>query len=199
MSALSDLIDLFSKLPGLGPRSARRIVLYLLKNKERVIPNISEMLENLKTSAIFCKTCGNIDTCSPCSICSDKSRKSEKVCVVEDIGDLWAIEKSRAYNGRYHVLGGVLSAIDGIGPDELNLISLFQRVKNGEIEELILATNATMEGQITAQFIADSCKDHELKITRLAQGMPIGGELVTLDYNTLSSAFDSRSEMKANH
>ncbi|MAI60202.1 MAG: recombination protein RecR [Rickettsiales bacterium] len=199
MSALSDLIDLFSKLPGLGPRSARRIVLYLLKNKERVIPNISEMLENLKTSAIFCKICGNIDTSSPCSICSDKSRKSEKVCVVEDIGDLWAIEKSRAYNGRYHVLGGVLSAIDGIGPDELNLISLFQRVKNGEIEELIIATNATMEGQITAQFIADSCKNDKLKITRLAQGMPIGGELDTLDYNTLSTAFDSRSEMKANH
>ena len=199
MHALSDLIDLFSKLPGLGPRSARRIVLYLLKNKERVIPNISEMLENLKTSAIFCKICGNIDTSSPCSICSDKTRKCEKVCVVEDIGDLWAIEKSRAYNGRYHVLGGVLSAIDGIGPDELNLISLFQRVKNGEIEELILATNATMEGQITAQFIADSCKNDKLKITRLAQGMPIGGELDTLDYNTLSTAFDSRSEMKANH
>ena len=118
MSALSDLIDLFSKLPGLGPRSARRIVLYLLKNKERVIPNISEMLENLKTSVIFCQICGNIDTSSPCSICSDKIRKSRKVCVVEDIGDLWAIEKSKAYNGRYHVLGGVLSAIDGIGPDE---------------------------------------------------------------------------------
>ena len=161
MSALSDLIDLFSKLPGLGPRSARRIVLYLLKNKERIVPNITDMLKNLETSAIFCQVCGN--------------------------------------NGRYHVLGGVLSAIDGIGPNDLNLISLFQRVRNGEIGELILATNATMEGQITAQFIADSCKDNKLKITRLAQGMPIGGELDTLDYNTLSTAFDSRSEMKANH
>ncbi len=199
MSALSDLIDLFSKLPGLGPRSARRIVLYLLKNKERLIPNISEMLKNLKNSAIFCQICGNIDTSSPCNICSNKNRKSQKVCVVEDIGDLWAIEKSGAYSGRYHVLGGVLSAIDGIGPNDLNIISLFQRVKKGEIEELILATNATMEGQITAQFIADSCKDEKLKITRLAQGMPIGGELDTLDYNTLSTAFDSRSEMKANH
>ena len=199
MSALSDLIDLFSKLPGLGPRSARRIVLYLLKNKERIIPNITEMLENLKTSVIFCQICGNIDTSSPCGICSEKNRKSEKVCVVEDIGDLWAIEKSKAYNGRYHVLGGVLSAIDGIGPNDLNLISLFQRIKNGEVGELIIATNATMEGQITAQFIADSCKDEKLKITRLAQGMPIGGELDTLDYNTLSTAFDSRSEMKANH
>ena len=199
MSALSDLIDIFSKLPGLGPRSARRIVLYLLKNKERIIPNITEMLENLKTSAIFCQICGNIDTSSPCGICSEKNRKSEKVCVVEDIGDLWAIEKSKAYNGRYHVLGGVLSAIDGIGPNDLNLISLFQRIKNGEVGELIIATNATMEGQITAQFIADSCKDDNLKITRLAQGMPIGGELDTSDYNTLSTAFDSRSEMKASH
>ena len=134
MSALSDLIDLFSKLPGLGPRSARRVVLYLLKNKERIIPNILEMLDNLKTSAIFCQICGNIDTNPTCSICSDQNRKSKKVCVVEDIGDLWAIEKSRAYNGCYHVLGGVLSAIDGIGPSDLNLISLFKRVKNGEIE-----------------------------------------------------------------
>ena len=107
--------------------------------------------------------------------------------------------RDRAYNGRYHVLGGVLSAIDGIGPNDLNLISLFQRIKNGEVGELIIATNATMEGQITAQFIADSCKDDNLKITRLAQGMPIGGELDTLDYNTLSTAFDSRSEIKANH
>ena len=199
MSALSDLIDLFSKLPGLGPRSARRIVLYLLKNKERIITNITGMLENLKTSDIFWQISCNIDTSSPCGICSEKNRKSEKVCVVEDIGDLWAIEKSKAYNGRYHVLGGVLSAIDGIGPNDLNLISLFQRIKNGEVGELIIATNATMEGQITAQFIADSCKDDKLKITRLAQGMPIGGELDTLDYNTLSTAFDSRSEMKANH
>ena len=198
MSALSDLIDLFSKLPGLGPRSARRIVLYLLKNKERVIPNISEMLENLKTSAIFCKICGNIDTSSPCSICSDKSRKSEKVCVVEDIGDLWAIEKSKAYNGHYHVLGGVLSAIDGVGPDDLNLSSLFNRISNGITDELILATNATTEGQITAQFIAENCKERKILITRLAQGMPIGGELDTIDYNTLSTAFDSRAEMKVN-
>ena len=199
MSALNDLIDLFSKLPGLGPRSARRIVLYLLKNKERVIPKTLNLLNDLKSTIVFCKICGNIDASSPCKICSSENRKSKKVCVVEDIGDLWAIEKSGAYSGRYHVLGGVLSAIDGIGPNDLNIISLFQRVKNGEIEELILATNATMEGQITAQFIADSCKDEKLKITRLAQGMPIGGELDTLDYNTLSTAFDSRYEMKANH
>jgi len=118
--------------------------------------------------------------------------------VVEDVGDLWAIEKSKAYNGHYHVLGGVLSAIDGIGPDELNLSSLFKRMKNNDIKEVILATNATVEGQITAQFIADSCEKNNILVTRLAQGIPIGGELDNLDYNTLSTAFSSRSEMKTN-
>ena len=198
MSALNDLIDLFSKLPGLGPRSARRIVLYLLKNKERVIPKTLNLLNNLKSTIVFCKICGNIDSSSPCKICSSENRKSKKVCVVEDIGDLWAIEKSGAFNGRYHVLGGVLSAIEGVGPDDLNLLTLLRRIKDGDVEELILATNATMEGQITAQYIADSCKGENVRITRLAQGMPVGGELDTLDYNTMSTAFDSRSEMKIN-
>ena len=120
----------------------------------------------------------------------------KKVCVVEDIGDLWAIEKSKAYDGHYHVLGGVLSAIDGIGPDELNISSLMKKVENKKINEIILATNATVEGQITAQYIADSCEKNEILVTRLAQGIPIGGELDTVDYNTLSAAFSSRSEMK---
>jgi recombination protein RecR len=198
MSALGDLIELFSKLPNLGPRSARRIVLYLLKNKERVIPKTLNLLNDLKSTIVFCKICGNIDASSPCKICSSENRKSKKVCVVEDIGDLWAIEKSGAFNGRYHVLGGVLSAIEGVGPDDLNLLTLVRRIKDGDVEELILATNATMEGQITAQYIADSCKGEKVRITRLAQGMPVGGELDTLDYNTMSTAFDSRSEMKIN-
>ncbi len=198
MSALNDLIDLFSKLPGLGPRSARRIVLYLLKNKERIIPKTLNLLDSLKSTIVFCKICGNIDASSPCKICSSDNRKTKKVCVVEDIGDLWAIEKSGAFNGIYHVLGGVLSAIEGVGPDDLNLLTLLRRIKEGDIEELILATNATMEGQITAQYIADSCKGEKVRITRLAQGMPVGGELDTLDYNTMSTAFDSRSEMKTN-
>ena len=198
MSSLIDLIDLFSKFPGLGPRSARRIVLHLLKNKDRLIPNTIELLNSLKLSIVICEICGNIDSETPCKICTSNDRKKEKVCVVEEIGDLWAIEKSNAYQGQYHVLGGVLSAIDGIGPDDLNLNSLLQRIKDGAIEELILATNATMEGQITAQFIADSCKNEKVRVTRLAQGMPIGGELDTLDFNTMSTAFDSRSEMKTN-
>ena len=198
MSSLIDLIDLFSKFPGLGPRSARRIVLHLLKNKDRLIPNTIELLNSLKSSIVICEICGNIDSETPCKICISNDRKKEKVCVVEEIGDLWAIEKSNAYKGQYHVLGGVLSAIDGIGPNDLNLNSLFRRIKDGTVGELILATNATMEGQITAQFIADSCKNEKVRVTRLAQGMPIGGELDTLDFNTMSTAFDSRSEMKTN-
>ena len=154
------------------------------------------MLNDLKSSLTFCENCGNVDISSPCSICNSTKRKSEKVCVVEDIGDLWAIEKSKAYDGHYHVLGGVLSAIDGIGPDELNISSLMKKVENKKINEIILATNATVEGQITAQYIADSCEKNEILVTRLAQGIPIGGELDTVDYNTLSAAFSSRSEMK---
>lgn len=198
MSSLSDLIDIFAKLPNLGPRSARRIVLYLLKYKDTKIPKIINSLNSLKSSIVFCGICGNLDAESPCQICSSQTRKKNKVCVVEDIGDLWAIEKSKAYNGHYHVLGGVLSAIDGVGPDDLNLSSLFNRISNGITDELILATNATTEGQITAQFIAENCKERKILITRLAQGMPIGGELDTIDYNTLSTAFDSRAEMKVN-
>ena len=196
MSALGDLIELFSKLPNLGPRSARRIVLYLLKNKEKIIPQVITSLNDLKSSLTFCENCGNVDISSPCSICNSNKRKSEKVCVVEDIGDLWAIEKSKAYDGHYHVLGGVLSAIDGIGPDELNISSLMKKVQSKKINEIILATNATVECQITAQFIADSCEKKEILVTRLAQGIPIGGELDSVDYNTLSTAFSSRSEMK---
>ena len=167
MSALGDLIELFSKLPNLGPRSARRIVLYLLKNKEKIIPKVITSLEELKSSLTYCENCGNVDNSSPCSICNSDKRKSEKICVVEDIGDLWAIEKSRAYDGHYHVLGGVLSAIDGIGPDELNISSLLKKVQSKKINEIILATNATVEGQITAQFIADSCEKNQI-FARLA-------------------------------
>jgi recombination protein RecR len=197
MSALSDLIDLFAKLPGLGPRSARRLSLFLLKNKDKLIPNFIETLNDLKMSLVFCSKCGNVDSTSPCKICLSNERIKEKVCVIEEIGDLWVIEKSKAYRGQYHVLGGVLSAIDGVGPEDLNLSSLFQRIKAGEIKELIIATNATMEGQITAQYIADACNNKNVLVTRLAQGMPIGGELDSLDLNTLSAAFTSRSEMKS--
>ena len=196
MSSLGELINIFSKLPSLGPRSARRIVLYLLKNKEKIIPTLITTIENVKSELSYCHLCGNVDVINPCNICADDKRKNGKLCIVEDIGDLWAIEKSKAFNGTYHVLGGVLSAMDGIGPDQLNIVSLLKRLESGSVKEVIIATNATTEGQITGQYIADQCSKFQILITRLAQGIPIGGELDLLDYNTMSTAFTSRSEIK---
>ena len=196
MSSLGELINIFSKLPSLGPRSARRIVLYLLKNKEKIIPTLMTTIENVKSELSYCHLCGNVDVINPCNICADDKRKNGKLCIVEDIGDLWAIEKSKAFNGTYHVLGGVLSAMDGVGPDQLNIFSLLKRLESGSVKEIIIATNATTEGQITGQYIADECSKFQILITRLAQGIPIGGELDLLDYNTMSTAFISRSEIK---
>ena len=196
MSSLGELINIFSKLPSLGPRSARRIVLYLLKNKEKIIPTLMSTIENVKSELSYCHLCGNVDVINPCNICADDKRKNGKLCIVEDIGDLWAIEKSKAFNGTYHVLGGVLSAMDGVGPDQLNIVSLLKRLESGSVKEVIIATNATTEGQITGQYIADECAKFQILITRLAQGIPIGGELDLLDYNTMSTAFTSRSEIK---
>ncbi len=196
MTSLGELINLFSKLPSLGPRSARRIVLYLLKNKDRVIPALTSIMEKVRSELVYCEKCGNVDIVSPCNICINVKRNHDKICVIEDIGDLWAIEKSNAFDGKYHVLGGVLSAMDGVGPDELNLTPLFQRLKEGNVKEVIIATNATTEGQITGQYIADKCSNSGVLITKLAQGIPIGGELDLLDYNTMSAAFTSRAEVK---
>ena len=196
MSSLGELINIFSKLPSLGPRSARRIVLYLLKNKERIIPTLMTTIENVRSELSYCHLCGNVDVINPCNICADDKRKNGKLCIVEDIGDLWAIEKSKAFNGTYHVLGGVLSAMDGVGPEQLNIVSLLKRLESGSVKEIIIATNATTEGQITGQYIADECSKFQILITRLAQGIPIGGELDLLDYNTMSTAFTSRSEIK---
>ena len=196
MSSLGELINIFSKLPSLGPRSARRIVLYLLKNKEKIIPSLITTIENVKSELSYCHLCGNVDVINPCNICSDDKRINGKLCIVEDIGDLWAIEKSKAFNGIYHVLGGVLSAMDGVGPEQLNIVSLLKRLESGSVNEVIIATNATTEGQITGQYIADECSKFQILITRLAQGIPIGGELDLLDYNTMSTAFTSRSEIK---
>ena len=196
MSSLGELINLFSRFPSLGPRSARRIVLYLLKNKDAVIPSLMTTMDKVRSELSFCSICGNVDLISPCHICNDQKRKIGKICIVEDIGDLWAIEKSKAFTGMYHVLGGVLSAMDGVGPDQLNLSSLISRLNIGDIEEVIIATNATTEGQITGQYVADQCSNFNVLVTKLAQGIPIGGELDLLDYNTMSTAFTSRAEIK---
>lgn len=196
-SSLNELINLFAKLPSLGPRSARRAVLYMLK-KKNLIPQILESLSDVQLNIKLCENCGNIDVISPCGICINVKRQKDKICIIEDIADLWAIEKSHAFDGLYHVLGGVLSAIDGVGPEELNIPKLFRRLKNENIKEIIIATNATIEGQITAQYIADQCNNPDFLITRLAQGMPMGSELEVLDYNTLSTAFKSRSKINTN-
>ena len=193
-SSLEDLVQLFSKVPGLGPRSARRAVFYILKNKDKLIPRLSNSLLSLKDELKDCLKCGNIDIIDPCNICNNYKRLKTKICVVEEVSDLWAIEKSNSFNGQYHVLGGVLSAIDGIGPEQLNITSLIKKSKDDNIDELILATNATVEGQLTAQFIAEQFSDTKILVTRLAQGIPLGGELDYIDEGTLNTAFSSRNK-----
>ena len=192
-SSLEDLVQLFSKLPGLGPRSARRAVFHILKNKEKLIPRLSNSLLSLKEELKDCTRCGNIDIIDPCNICNNYKRLKTKICVVEEVSDLWAIEKSNSFNGQYHVLGGVLSAIDGIGPEQLNITSLITKSKDDNVDELILATNATVEGQLTAQFIAEQFSDTKILVTRLAQGLPLGSELDYIDEGTLNTAFNSRN------
>ena len=194
-SSLEDLIKLFSKFPGLGPRSAKRVVFSLLKNRKQLIPNFLELLNRLKLELVDCDLCGNIDVLNPCNICSNVKRMKNKICVVEEVSDLWAIEKSQSHNGIYHVLGGVLSAIDGIGPDELNLKTLFEKVKVLDIDEIILATNPTSEGQLTAQYIADQFDKTNILVTRLAQGLPMGSELDYIDDGTLLTSFKSRRKI----
>jgi recombination protein RecR len=189
---IENLVKLLARLPGLGPRSARRAVLQMMRRRETLLDPLSEALRVAQDKIVTCDICGNIDTTSPCTICADPRRDSAVLCVVEDVGDLWALERAQAVKGRYHVLGGTLSALDGIGPDELNLAGLKQRCADGTIKEIILATNATVEGQTTAHVITDMLADNGLSITRLAHGVPVGGELDYLDDGTLLAAMKSR-------
>jgi recombination protein RecR len=193
MSELDTLIQLLAKLPGLGPRSARRAALHLIKRRESLLEPLAGALANAAAAIRPCPTCGNLDTVEPCAICRDPERDMTAICVVEDLADLWAIERTGAFHGRYHVLGGTLSALDGIGPDDLNVERLFARLRPGQ--ELILALNATVEGQTTAHFIADRLAGRDIRITRLAQGVPIGGELDYLDDGTLTAALKARRAM----
>jgi recombination protein RecR len=189
---LDTLIAQFAKLPGLGPRSARRAVLHLLKSKEKQLKPLAANLLSVAESIRACHICGNMDAVDPCSICADEKREKGVVCVVEDVADVWAIERCRLFKGVYHVLGGTLSAIDGRGPDQLAINPLIQRVAAGGITEIILATNATVEGQTTAHYIQRSLAPYSLTISRLAQGVPMGGELDYLDDGTLGAAFKAR-------
>ena len=186
------LIQLLGRLPGLGPRSARRVALHLLKKRETLMQPLSAALADAARAIKPCSACGNLDTIDPCSICSDPRRDAGLICVVEDVADLWAMERGKIFTGRYHVLGGTLSALDGIGPDELNIAGLVQRAQAGGVREVIVATNATVDGQTTAHYLAERLSGTDIPITRLAHGVPVGGELDWLDDGTLATAFKAR-------
>ena len=187
------LIQLLARLPGLGPRSARRAALVLMKKKEALMQPLAKALADAAAAVSVCSVCGNVDTQNPCAVCADPRRDAATLVVVEDVGDLWALERAAATRGRYHVLGGVLSPLDGIGPDDLNIPALVARVRTGEVREVILAMNATVEGQTTAHYITDQLAGADIEVTRLAHGVPVGGELDYLDDGTLAAAVKSRT------
>jgi recombination protein RecR len=187
------LIQLLAKVPGLGPRSARRAALHLIKKKEQLLEPLAAAMGEAVDKVRVCSICGNVDTCDPCMICTDPRRDAATLIVVEDVSDLWALERAAAMNVRYHVLGGTLSPLDGIGPDQLNIRSLVDRVASGEVKEVILAVNATVEGQTTAHYLTDQLSEFDVKVTRLAHGVPVGGELDYLDEGTLAAALRSRT------
>jgi len=187
------LIQLLAKVPGLGPRSARRAALHLIKKKEQLLAPLAAAMGEAVDKVRVCSTCGNVDTADPCMICTDPRRDAATLIVVEDVSDLWALERASAMNARYHVLGGTLSPLDGIGPDQLNIRGLVDRVACGEVGEVILAVNATVEGQTTAHYLTDQLEGFDVKVTRLAHGVPVGGELDYLDEGTLAAALKSRT------
>jgi recombination protein RecR len=189
---IEELIALLAKLPGLGPRSARRAALHLIKKREQLLLPLARAMSEAGAKIQVCKECGNIDTAQPCTICSDPARDASVICVVEDAGDLWALERAGLIRSRYHVLGGTLSPLDGRGPDDLSIAKLVERAHGPEVREIILALNATVEGQSTAHYLAAELEGLPLRITRLARGVPIGGELDYLDEGTLAAAIKLR-------
>ncbi len=189
---IDELIRLFSKLPGLGPRSARRAVLHLLRYREQSMLPLAQAMASAMASVKTCADCGNLDTHDPCAICTDARRDASILCVVEELADLWAIERCNLFKGRYHVLGGTLSALDDRGPSQLNIEPLIRRAGTDEVKEVILATNATLEGMTTAHYLTSRLSECNVSISRLAQGIPIGGELDYLDDGTLGTALKAR-------
>ncbi len=186
------LTTALSRLPGLGPRSARRAVLWLVKRRETALVQLLAALEGVQRSLVECGTCGNVDTSDPCPICSDPRRDQRSLCVVEDVADLWALDRAHLFTGCYHVLGGRLSALDGVRPEDLTIGKLVERVSQGGIDEVVLAMNATLEGQTTAHYIAERLEAWPVRITQLAHGLPVGGELDYLDEGTLAQALRAR-------
>ncbi|SEO25770.1 DNA replication and repair protein RecR [Gemmobacter aquatilis] len=189
---IEDLIELMARLPGLGPRSARRAVLVLLKKRGPLMAPLAQAMAHVALTARDCTICGNIGTGDICPICTDDRRATGEICVVEDVADLWAMERTGAFKGRYHVLGGTLSALDSVGPEELRIPRLVERVRDEGVREVILALNATVDGQTTAHYIADALEGSGVQISSLAQGVPIGGELDYLDDGTIGAAFRAR-------
>jgi len=186
------VIDLLAKLPGLGPRSARRVALYLVKRKDSAMLPLARALEEAADAIRTCSTCGNLDTHDPCAICADNRRDRTAICVVEEVGDLWALERAAVFKGTYHVLGGTLSALEGVGPGDLNIAALIERAKGGDVKEVILAVDATVDGQATAHYLADQLEGTGVIISHLAHGVPVGGELDYLDEGTLAAALKAR-------
>src|SRR6202142_1551963 len=187
------LIQLLARLPGLGPRSARRAALHLIRKREQLLDPLAEAMRVAHDRISTCSVCGNVDTRDPCTICSDERRDGSLLVVVESVGDLWALERADATRGRYHVLGGALSPLDGVGPDDLNLRGLVARVASGGVKEVILAVNATVDGQTTAHYVTDLLVPYAVEVTRLAHGVPVGGELDYLDDGTLTAAMRQRT------
>ena len=187
------LIQLLARLPGLGPRSARRAALHLIKKREQLMSPLTSALQTAIEKIVVCKTCGNIDTQNPCTVCVDGRRDQSVIVVVADVSDLWALERAHAINARYHVLGGTLSPLDGVGPGDLSIDALVSRAHADEVKEVILALNATVDGQTTAHYITDLLTGANVKVTRLAHGVPVGGELDYLDEGTLSAAIKQRT------
>ncbi|MFN4090292.1 MAG: recombination mediator RecR [Alphaproteobacteria bacterium] len=192
LSELERLIRLLARLPGLGPRSARRAALHLVARRDGLLEPLARSLAEVAATVRTCSVCGNIDTTDPCGICGETARDGAILCVVESVGDLWALERTAGFAGRYHVLGGALSALDGVGPDQLRIPSLLARIEAGGVREVVLATNATVEGQTTAHYIAERLAPSGVAVTRLAHGVPMGGALGYLDDGTLTAAFKAR-------
>jgi recombination protein RecR len=187
------LIQLLARLPGLGPRSARRAALHLIRKREQLLDPLADAMRIAHDRISTCSVCGNVDTRDPCTICADDRRDATMLVVVESVGDLWALERANATRGRYHVLGGALSPLDGVGPDDLNLASLVARVASGGVKEVVLAVNATVDGQTTAHYVIDLLSPYTVDVTRLAHGVPVGGELDYLDDGTLAAAMRQRT------
>ncbi|MEP3227471.1 MAG: recombination mediator RecR [Parasphingorhabdus sp.] len=189
---IENLVQALSKLPGLGPRSARRAVLHLLKRPETTMKPILAAMEKVEAHLVTCSICGNVDTQDPCQICEDPRRDPKSLCIVEEVSDLWALDKSRLFPGKFHVLGGRLSALDGVRPEDIAIDKLIKRVEQGGIDEVVLAMNATLEGQTTAHYIAERLENYPLRLSQLSHGIPVGGELDYLDEGTLAQALRSR-------